>query len=40
MEAEKVLRKPFWKVLKRILTENEIKIENIQAAESYSSVET
>ncbi len=41
MEAEKVLRKPYsWEVLKRILTENEIKIENIQAAEGYSSVET
>ncbi|PNR95076.1 Lon protease family protein [Petrotoga olearia] len=41
MEAEKVLRKPYaWEVIKRVLSEKEVKIENIQTAEGYSSVES
>ncbi|PNR89419.1 ATP-dependent protease [Petrotoga sp. 9T1HF07.CasAA.8.2] len=41
MEAEKVLRKPYaWEVIKRFLSEKEVKIENIQTAEGYSSVES
>ncbi|PNR99559.1 hypothetical protein X927_05315 [Petrotoga mexicana DSM 14811] len=41
MEAEKVLRKPYaWEVIKRVLSEKEVKIENIQTAEGYSNVES
>lgn len=41
MEAEKVLKKPYaWEVIKRVLAEKEVKIENIQTAEGYSSVES
>jgi len=41
MEAEKVLRKPYaWEVIKRVLSEKEVKIENIQTVEGYSSVES
>lgn len=41
LEAEKILRKPYsWEVLKRVLSEKEVKIENVQSAEGYSSVET
>jgi lon-related putative ATP-dependent protease len=41
MDAEKVLRKPYaWEVIKRILSEKEVKIENVQTAEGLSSVES
>ncbi|POZ89263.1 MULTISPECIES: Lon protease family protein [Petrotoga] len=41
MEAEKVLKKPYaWEVIKRVLAEKEVKIENIQTAEGYSSFES